>query len=239
VLIPGDLIRNIIAVLNKDELLNLPYHSVHFMSYNQHATLVPADYFDPGGLDKYLKFNLGSETEGEHFSNIIQHLNAYSVFVLPKSLVSIITMHFKKLEISTQATPFIWYATKFDSMSNPAVYVGLNAEFFDLLVVGEGKLLLYNTFQYVSETDLLYYVMYVCKQLTLNVTEIPLILSGELSSRMVYYETLKTYIPNTRHQNVVGIPTMSSVLQTVVSYKYLNLFNLRACALLEENIKAG
>jgi hypothetical protein len=124
-------------------------------------------------------------------------------------------------------------------MSNPAVYVGLNAEFFDLLVVGEGKLLLYNTFQYVSETDLLYYVMYVCKQLTLNVTEIPLILSGELSSRMVYYETLKTYIPNTRHQNVIGIPTMSSVLQTVVSYKYLNLFNLRACALLEENIKAG
>lgn len=239
VIIPGDLIRHIIAVLDKDDLLRLPYHSVHFMSYSQHVTLVPAHYFDPARLADYVQFNLGSETEGEYFTNIIHHLNTYSVFVLPKALVSIITVHFKKLEISTQATPFIWYATRGDSMSHPALYVGLNAGFFDLVAVGDGKLLLYNSFQYVSETDLLYYVLYVCKQLSLNASGIPLILSGELSSRLVYFETLKTYFPKTQYHDTAGMAPLSSALLPVVTYKYLNLFNLRSCALSEENIKAG
>lgn len=240
VVITGDLIRQIIAVLDKDELLNLPYHTVHFMSYNQQSTLVPANYYDPARLADYVQFNLGNEAEGEFFTNIIHHLNAYNVFVLPKALVSLITLHFKKLEISTQATPFIWNATRGEkAMVDTEVYVGLNVDFFDLAVVGEGKLLLYNTFQYVSETDLLYYVLYVCKQLALHASDIPLVLSGELSSRLVYLETLKTYFPNTRYHNAEGTSPLSSALLPVITYKYLNLFNLRACALSEETIKAG
>lgn len=237
VVITGDLIRQIIAVLDKDELLNLSYHSVHFMAYSQQSTLVPTHYFDPSRLSDYMEFNLGSETEGEYFTNIIHHLDTYSVFVLPKALVSLITLHFKKVEIASQATPFIWNATR-GAMNHPMIHIGLNTDFFDLVVVGEGKLLLYNTFQYVSETDLLYYVMYVCKQLSMNPSDIPLILSGELSSRLAYLETLKAYFPGTRYHNAAGIAPFASALLPVVSYKYLNLFNLRACALSEENIKA-
>ena len=90
------------------------------------------------------------------------------------------------------------------------MYVGLNADFFDVAVTGEGKLLLYNTFQYVNETDLLYYVLYVCKQLSLKTNDLPLILSGEMSSRLVYSEMLKQYLPSTDHDAAAGLPPVST-----------------------------
>jgi hypothetical protein len=239
VVITGDHIRQIIAVLDRDELLNLPFHSVRFLAYSQQSTLVPADYFDSERLEDYVQFNLGSETEGEYFTNHIHPADVYNVFVLPRALVSLVTLHFKKIDISSQATPFIWNATRNGvDMQQAGIHIGLNADFFDLAALGEGKLLLYNTFQYVSETDLLYYVVYVCKQLNLNMSELPLLLSGELSSRMAYFETLKAYFPETRYVNTSGNFQVATALLPVVSQKYLNLFNLRGCALSEEHIKA-
>jgi len=116
--------------------------------------------------------------------------------------------------------------------------VGLNADFFDVAVTGNGKLLLYNTFQYVNETDLLYYVLYVCKQLSLKTNDLPLILSGEMSSRLVYSEILKQYLPDTASDTAAGLPAISNGLSPALTYKYLNLFNLQACALSVESIKA-
>ncbi len=90
------------------------------------------------------------------------------------------------------------------SLDQYTIYVGLNADFFDIAVTGNGKLLLYNTFQYVNETDLLYYVLYVCRQLSLTSQDIPLKLSGELSSRLVYFETLKQYFPAIDYDEACG-----------------------------------
>jgi hypothetical protein len=118
------------------------------------------------------------------------------------------------------------------------MYVGLNADFFDVAVTGEGKLLLYNTFQYVNETDLLYFVLYVCKQLSLKTNDLPLILSGEMSSRLVYSEMLRQYLPATDHDAATGLPPVSAGQAPALTYKYLNLFNLQACALSGESIKA-
>ena len=53
-----------------------------------------------------------------------------------------------------------------------------------------------------------------------------------------YLETLKAYFPGTRYFDTNGIFQAASALIPVVSHKYLNLFNLRGCALSEEHTKA-
>ncbi len=67
-------------------------------------------------------------------------------------------------------------------------------------------------FSTVNETDLLYYVLYVCKQLSLKTNDLPLILSGEMSSRLVYSEMLRQYLPATDHDAATGLPAVSSGL---------------------------
>lgn len=239
VYLESDLAGQVISVLDGDEILHLPFPDVHFMSYTQQNTLVPANYFSTGHLSGYLDFNSGGASDGELFSNNIRSLETYNVFSLSKALVSLVTLHFKKVEISSQTSPFLWnVSNQSGSMNNSVMYVGINADFFDVAVTGGGKLLLYNTFQYVNETDLLYYVLYVCKQLSLKTTDIPLILSGEMSSRPVYSEMLKKYLPKTGHDAATGHPNATTALSPALAYKFLNLFNLQACALSVESIKA-
>jgi hypothetical protein len=239
VYLDSDLVGQVISVLDRDEILHLPFHDIHFIGYTQQNTIVPASYFSPDHLVDYMDFNAGGAADGELFSNNIRSLDAYCVFSLSRALVSLITLHFKKVEFSSQASPFLWNAlNQSGSHKNIAMYMGLNADFFDVAVVESDKLLLYNTFQYVNETDLLYYVLYVCKQLSLKTNEIPLILSGEMSSRLVYSEMLKQYLPFTSHDASAGLPAFSSGLSPALTYKYLNLFNLQACALSVESIKA-
>jgi hypothetical protein len=239
VYLESDLAGQIISVLDRDEILHLPFLGVHFMGYTQQNNLVPASFFNRDHLADYMEFNAGGTSEGELFSNPIRVLDAYAVFSLSRALVSLITLHFKKVEFSSQASPFLWNVfNQSVSLNKTAMFIGLNGDFFDVAVTGEGNLRLYNTFQYVNETDLLYYVLYVCKQLSLKTNELPLTLSGEMSSRLAYSEMLKQYLPATEHDQAAGLQPASSGLSPAIGYKFLNLFNLQACALSVESIKA-
>jgi hypothetical protein len=209
------------------------------MGYSQQSTLVPAIYYSTRNLADYIDFNMGGSSDGELFSNLIRPIETHNVFILPRALVSLVTLHFKKVEFSNQATPFLLNVSVDKRFrKSPVIYVGLNSDFFDIAVREGDKLLLYNTFQFVNETDLLYYILFVCKQLSLKTADIPLVLSGELSSRLTYFETVKRYLPATVYDTASGIPPLASGLSPVVTYKYLNLFNLQACELSAESIKA-
>jgi len=240
VYLDSDLVGQIITVLDQDEVLHYPFQSVHFMGYTQQNTLVPAAFFHTDHLADFLDFNTGGPSDGELFSNHLHPIDAYVVFGLSRALVSLITLHFKKVEFSSQALSFLWNVTNQSALTDGnKVHVGLNGDFFDIAVMQNGKLRLYNTFQYVNETDLLYYVLYVCRQLSLETGRLPVILSGEMSSRLVYSETLKQYFPGVKHDEAREILVSLSGLTSSVPYKFLNLFNLQACASSVESIKAG
>jgi hypothetical protein len=240
VYITSDLVGHMISVFDRDEILKLPFHSVHFMGYSQQSTLVPAIYCSTRNLADYIDFNMGGSSDGELFSNLIRPLETHNIFLLPRALVSLVTLHFKRVEFSNQATPFLLNVSVDKRFrKNPVIHVGLNSDFFDIAVMEGDKLLLYNTFQFVNETDLLYYILFVCKQLSLKTADIPLVLSGELSSRLTYFETVKRYLPATSYDTASVNPPLASGLMPVVTYKYLNLFNLQACELSAESIKAG
>jgi hypothetical protein len=235
----GDLLKKIAETMDKDEYLPLSFHSVRFLGYTQQSTLIPSDFFNQDTLHDYLEFNISGGSDGELFSNYIGPLEAHNVFSLPRELVSLIILHYRKVEFSHQATPFLWHLTyQSGALNKPAVYVGLNSGFFDIAVTGNDKLKLYNTFEYVNETDLLYYILNVYKQLGMVTQEIPLMLSGELSSKLIYYDTLKQYIPAVRYDMDSGMPPVAPGLLPLVKYKYLNLLNLHNCVLSAEHIKA-
>jgi len=218
-------------VMEKDETLELQFHFVKFLGYTQQTTLVPATYFDRNKMRAYLTFNQAGEIDQELYSNNITPPGLYNVFALPRDLISMITLHFKKVEFLNQTTPFLKHiALEQDAFSKTAVHVGLNSGFFDLACTGDGKLKLYNTFLFANENDLLYYVLFVYKQLALDAQKVPLYISGELSSKLSYFEILKQYIPETKSAVVRGIPILAPGLFQLNVVKFLNLLNMQTCA---------
>jgi hypothetical protein len=234
-----DLNTQIAEVLEKDDILSLRFQKVRFLGYTQQSTLVPVSYFSRSKMRDYLAFNHAGDIDRELFSSLITPPGIYNVFALQRNLVSLVSLHFKKVVFFNQTTPFLKHiALKQDAFLKPAVYVGLNSGFFDLAGTGDGKLRLYNTFQFVNESDLLYYVLYVYKQLNHDPQKVPLYVSGELISKISYFEILKQYIPETGYETVQGIPSLAPGLNQLQVVRFLNLLNLQTCALSVEHTGA-
>lgn len=236
VYLTGDLTEKTAEILDRESIFDLPFQSVKFIGYTQQTTLVPDAYFDRRKMKDYLAFNCAGEMDAELFSNHLELTGIYNVFALPEELISMVSRFFKKVEFTNQTTPFLRHITcKKNALEQVAVYVGLNAGFFDIAVTGQGKLKLYNTFQYANEQDLLYYVIFVINQMKFDPLQVSLFLSGELSSRLTYYEILKQYIPGTQYDDLSGIPSLAPGLKSLTPYRFLNLLNLQMCASSEEH----
>jgi|WetSurSiteA1Bulk_404760.scaffolds.fasta_scaffold00138_14 hypothetical protein len=218
--------------LKNDDILDLPFCAVRFLGYTRQSTLVPAAFFDRSTMKDFLAINQAGEIDGELFSSFIASPGIYNVFALSHDMVSLVSMHFKKVVFFNQTTPFLNHIGRENSMfTETAVHVSLNTGFFDVACTGDGNLKLYNTFPYVNESDLLYYVLYVCNQLRLDIQNIPLYLSGELSSKLSYLEILKQYIPGTSYAAVHGIPALAPALGQLNVVKFLNILNINTCEL--------
>jgi hypothetical protein len=237
VILAGDMIRKIRIVLENDEILSLKFHKVRFLGYTQQATLVPDDYFNKDEMTGYLHFNQGGEVDGELFNNAITPPGVHNIFALASDLVSLITLHFKKVEFMNQTTPFLKHlSNKPNPFVLPEVFLGLNPGFFDIACVGDGKLKLYNTFQYANENDLLYYTLFVFNQVGIDPQKTPLLVSGEFNTKLSYFEMLKQYIPETVFEKTC-ISALAPSLKSLETSQFLNLLNMQHCASLAEHIK--
>jgi hypothetical protein len=236
IILQGDLIRSVEEVFTNDETLGLPFHKVKFVGYTQRATLVPAEFFDRSNLHKYLSFNHGDDSGVSVFSNNIATSGIFNVFAISDELVSLVTKHFGKAEFMNQSTPFLRHITKqHQSSADPCVFLSLNHDFFDIACTAENRLLLYNTFQYAGENDLLYYILFVYHRIGFDVQKIPLKISGESSSKLSYWDLIRQYVSDTVYDEPAGIPGLAPGLKQLVTCKFLNLLNVQMCELSEEN----
>jgi len=230
VVLQSDLITSINHVLESDDTLNLRFSKVRFLGYTRQSTLVPADFFDADHANDYLTFNDAEETEGTIFNNLISTPALYNIFSLPAELVSEVTLFFKKIEFLSQTTTFLRHISRISAaFQRKSVYVGMNPEFFDIACTDQGKLLMYNTFQYTSETDLLYYILYAYKSVHFEPVKVPLVLSGELSSKLSYLDILKQYFSETRCDQETDGTAIASGLKHLNISRFLNLLNLHTC----------
>lgn len=240
VILAGDLLREISNTLKHDEYLNLKYHRVRYLGFTQQTTLVPEKYFDGSQMHAYLNYNTGGDVDHELFNNKILPPGIHNVFALPAELVKIITLHFKKAEFYNQSTPFIrTLCANGECLDRRVAYVGLNPDFFDIACTENGKLLLYNTFLYASENDLLYYILFVLNTVGFNVADTLLFLTGEHSSKLTYFEMLRQYLPKINYLEPACIPTITPGLKNLNIPQFINLLNLKSCALSVGNTEAG
>jgi hypothetical protein len=235
----GDMVRMIDEAFSKDVILGMQFGTIRFMMYTQQTTLVPDAFFDAGHMVDFLKFNHAGDTDHEIFENLVNS-DIHNVFALPGEVIALVNKQFTGVEYLNQTTPFLRHIFNLPlNCSKKAIYISMNPAFFDIACMEEGKLILYNTFQYGNENDLLYYIMFVCQQVGVDPQTIPLRLAGEMSSKLTYYELIKEYFPGTRYDELIAVPALAPGLRQVSTTRYFNLLNMQLCESLEEHTAEG
>lgn len=215
------------SCINGDELLTSSYRSSSLIYLTQKSTFVPDIFFDEINLRDYFEFNHPLEDLDEIHYNNIDEINASNVFVIPNYVANLFYSRFRGIKYFHQATPFVKSILK-DFNKDASVHINLNDVFFDIAVKQNNKLILYNTFLYKNDTDLLYYILFIINQLKIDSKVIPFTLSGELSDRIAYQEALSKYIPNLMYLEPAS-PAFCGIFERISLHKYFNLFYLYNC----------
>jgi hypothetical protein len=224
-----DYVDRLTELFNEDDLLGWQFDSSSFIYLTQKSTLIPEIFFDESNLKAYFEFNQHLNELDEINYNYLSEINAYNIFAIPNYIVNLILSRLNNVNLFHQATPFIKII--FENRINKAgksAYLNLNNKFIDIAVTAENRLCLYNTFQFQNETDLLYFILYIYKQLDLNTGKDKLFIAGEQSDNIKYYSALKKYITTVRFLEPFTF-IFADVLEKLTKYKYLNLFNSFRC----------
>jgi len=224
-----ELTEKIQDLLNKDSLLNNNYQQVGFIYLSQKSTLIPSAYFDENSLRKYFEFNHTLNELDEIHYNYIYAIDAYNVFTIPNYVANEVYNKYKNISFYHQATPLInGIYTREKSNKETEIYINLNEGFFDIAVINSGKLNLYNSFSCQNENDILYFIMYVVKQLKIDPDNAILCLSG-IHADDKHIITFRKFLPTITSNSPNAKFIYAKALADIPKNTFTNLINLYSC----------
>lgn len=218
-------------ILITDSVLNYDYKRVFFLFNTMNATIIPGSLYNYEETKNNLLFT--SQIEDEQYkieSQKIKLADAWNLFAIPNFLYYLVKNQYTEVVFFQQFTPQI-EANLLSGVvaTDPVMYINIQKEFFDIVVLRKYSLLFCNSFKYNNSEEFAYFALNSIKQLNLDQKNLKVILSGIMSSRDSYYLTLNKYLNSV---TIVQPPQhfdFSSGFKAVRIEEFYNLFSLPLC----------
>ena len=173
------------------------YDDISVIHNNNLATFVPTPFFNEDILASYLQYNTKVfETDFFAFDTLDSH-SMHTVYIPYVNINNFFIDHFgaftykhahsilvsKLLEINTQK-------------QEKKMFVHLNKGHFEIVVTQHQKLVFFNSFDYKTPEDLLYYILFTAEQLGMNPDYFTLEILGKIEVESNFYGIMYKYIRN-------------------------------------------
>ncbi|HBK71916.1 MAG TPA: DUF3822 domain-containing protein [Flavobacteriaceae bacterium] len=194
---PQRLIENITSIFENEELLQHKYKSVHVTHVNDLYTLVPKPLFDENKLQAYVSYNNKVYPQDYLVFDEIKNQDIISVFIPYVNINNFLIDKFSAFDFNHNSKILIESLLSVYKYSlTPQMFVHIDNNHFELIVITNKKLQLYNTFKFSTKEDFIYYVLFAAEQLKLNPEKFELVMLGNIQKDDELYSIAYTYIRN-------------------------------------------
>ncbi|MDI9309508.1 MAG: DUF3822 family protein [Limnohabitans sp.] len=189
--------EEIISLIKNTPILQSKFDDVLVFHNNNLNTFIPQVLFDENNLSNYLQYNVkvfdNDFITYDEISNYEMN-NVYIPYVnLNNSLIDIYG-DFNYKHIASVLVKKILDLNK--NNDEPMVYAHIQKENFQLIVVKNQKLLLYNSFDYKTKEDFIYHLLFIAEQLQLNPETFQLKLFGSITRENEIFQVTYKYVRN-------------------------------------------
>ncbi len=218
-------------VLNNRPSFAFPYDKVFLLYQNSYSTLIPQPLFDENHKNLYLGFNQPFQENSRIVFDELKNNEAVNIYYLPNFVIekakdfwpNVNLLHFSTGLIESLSINF---KNKVDTKT---LFVNLQDDCFDLVYFKENKLHYYNSFEFRTKEDFIYFLLISIDQLMLNPEDVKLILMGDIDKTDDTYRMIHQYIKNysfiSRNDNY----GYSYVLDELRYHRNYTLFNALQC----------
>ena len=223
---PQEHLKNVEQLFESEEQLQKRYHSVNITHVNDLSTLVPKPLFDKKHLNNYIKYSSKTyKNDYIVYDEIDNHdiINVYIPFVNINNFFLERFGSFEYKHFSTILIKNLLNTYKFSE--HPHMFVNLDNNHFEIVVIANNKLILYNSFNYQTKEDFIYYILFTAEQLELNPEKFELVLLGNISKENEYFKIAYKYIRNISLLENRSKYAFDSDINEVTRRKHFTLIN--------------
>ena len=175
---------------------NIP-SEVKLIYYNKTSTLVPSTLFDHKNSLNYLKYNTSINIDDIAANDLVLNHEINNVYIPNTEINNFIFEKFRTFDFFHYSSLIIEkISNELAEKFSEKVFVNINDGFIDILFFKDKKLMFYNSYDYNSDEDILFYLLFCFSELKLNPDEIHTVFSGSIDLDSKLYELIYTYVRN-------------------------------------------
>jgi len=224
-LIPFQVLKKLKEVLENNEIDKMSFSNVTIIHRNTFFSLIPKALFDEKEVANYLKFNTKILANDLIAWDEILNFDIINVYVPFVNINNYIYGLYGEFVFQHNGTVLIQsLLNNFDGGKEPVCYVHVLEQQLDIIVIVNKKLLFYNSFNFSTKEDFIYYVLFVIEQLKLDAETIKLKLFGNIEEDDQLFNVCFKYVRNVS----VFVPSNLSYLMDINHHKSIDFTILSA-----------
>lgn len=220
------------SYISKHEWIGNPFAKKVIVFPSKQYTLVPRVLLKRDSIIDYLKFVHEIKPGFEVLSLEQDESDSTLIYSVDRNYIDIADEFFSGSKIIPQPGAFMRLVLpKYKNSRSSMIFINLYNEDFDILVLEEGKMRFFNNFISKSYEDLVYYLVFVIDQLSLNPESAKVLLSGNIEDKSSLMRLLKKYVRFVEIMKYDSNLDNSYALNEVEKHKYLDILNPMLCEL--------
>ncbi len=218
-LTPFEVQKELKSLFEKHNIVQRQFSEVLVIHKNEFFNLVPKALFDTDELPNYLKFNTKILTNDHIVYDEINSYDIVNVYVPFTNINNYIFDLFGEFEFQHTATVMIHSLLNSNPNEKKSVcYIHMTNENMDIAVIAHKKLILYNSYNYNTKEDFIYYVLFTLEQLRLDTENTALKLFGTIEEGDEIYDLCYKYV---KHISIF-VPSNSTYPMSTIDRKSID-----------------
>jgi len=202
------------------------YDQIIVLHDNNLSGFVPLAMFDPQHLRNYLRYNIEVfETDFFAFDTLEKH-QINNVYVPYMNINNVLLDFFPSFDYKHHSSILVEKLLDLSkNIDEKQMFVHFGQNKFEIIVLQNQKLLFYNSFDFSTEEDCLYYILFTAEQLSLNPEFFTLKLLGNTRQENELFKLIYTYIRNVSLLDVLDLTKTNtlSAMQNVTHFVLVQL----------------
>ncbi len=196
-------------------ILTKSFDEVMVIHDNNLNTFVPTSLFDIHFLASYLQYNAKIFETDFYTHDIIFPYEMNNVYVPFVNINNFLLDQYETFEYQNANSILVKQLLDLSkNKDEKQVFVHIQKEHFEIVVVKNQQLLLFNSFQYNTPEDFIYFILFTCEQLQLNPETISVQLFGNCKQEDAFFKIAYQYIRNCALLDVSNKASMIDVSST-------------------------
>lgn len=187
--------EHLINALKHFQISKKSYKHVYINYFTSQFTLCPSVFYNLENNRAFLEFNSGAVGNALVLTDEI-NADIKLIYAIDEQIKSTLDQLFPNHLLKHTLTVLSKLMLSSEELVKENVIVSIHANYIEVVVKQEQKLLLANQYSIKTQEDVLYYVLFILEQYHLNPLKVNIKIIGDIDSSSSLINSLKKYIKN-------------------------------------------